>query len=213
MSNKASLTNTELEVTQRLQMHFPRGLATGTLSAVNSCPVDVLTSAIRDMLEKLVSGIKTTSAKILQYITSFTAPATKKFVATEYFVEGQTTDGVPIAWMSPEFKKPFLPKVETDVPKATIRVHELTIRSKDLGIRAEIGEANEEIQLAHFWNGLKVHEAENDKIGKWLIGYITGTDGNLWAVRADRRDDGWCLRVYSVESPYPWLAGYQVLSR
>lgn len=35
----------------------------------------------------------------------------------------------------------------------------------------------------------------------------------LWAVNANRNDDGWNLNAYSVENPNPWNAGNQVLSR
>lgn len=149
--------------------------------------------------------------KLLQFVTSLTAPATKKFVATNYFKEGKTVNGVPIAWLSNNFKMCFLPKEEVDIPETVIRVHKLTTRSRDLGIRAEIGEANEEIMLAQFW--AVIESLEDGWVGKWLFGYVVGVDGNTWAVSAYRGSGGWNLNALSVEDPGPWGAGSHVLSR
>lgn len=52
MSDKA-LTSAELEVTQKIQTHFPRGLPSGVLAYANSCSVERLTEAVRQMLEGL----------------------------------------------------------------------------------------------------------------------------------------------------------------
>lgn len=47
MSNKAlGLTSTELELTQRMQTHFPRGLSPEVLHHWNSCQKEVLTKAL-----------------------------------------------------------------------------------------------------------------------------------------------------------------------
>lgn len=170
--------------------------------------------AIALSVNAITNRVKEAANKLLKFITTFTAPATKKFVAADHFVEGKEIDGVKVAWMSDNFKNLFLPKVETDIESVTIRVHELSRNSKDLGIRTEVGEDNEEIKLAHLLAGMKAHEADDEnKVGKWLIGYIIGVDGNLWAVRADRHGDGWGLSAFSVEYPNPWSAGVQVLSR
>lgn len=54
MSNKALLlTNAELELTQRMQMHFPRGtLPQDILEYWNSCPKETLAQAVTDVFNK-----------------------------------------------------------------------------------------------------------------------------------------------------------------
>mgnify|MGYP001613869149 FL=1 len=56
MSDKA-LTSAELEVTQKIQTHFPRGLATEVLKYANECSVERLTAAVREMLEGLMCKV------------------------------------------------------------------------------------------------------------------------------------------------------------
>lgn len=53
MSNKASLTNAELEFTQKIQAHFPRGvLSPAILRKWNGCSGEVLTNHLIDCFEK-----------------------------------------------------------------------------------------------------------------------------------------------------------------
>ncbi|MFA6551412.1 MAG: hypothetical protein WCV41_02695, partial [Patescibacteria group bacterium] len=42
MSDKACLTNQELELTQKIQVQFPRGVAPDTLEEWNKCPAKIL---------------------------------------------------------------------------------------------------------------------------------------------------------------------------
>ncbi len=47
MSDKATLSNAELELTQRIQMHFPRGvLSAEILKQWNGCPAEIITAVI-----------------------------------------------------------------------------------------------------------------------------------------------------------------------
>ena len=47
MSDKANLSNAELELTQRIQMHFPRGvLSAEVLKQWNGCPAEIITAAV-----------------------------------------------------------------------------------------------------------------------------------------------------------------------
>ena len=75
MSAKA-LTNAELEVTQKIQTHFPRGLAGVILKYANSCPVERLTEAVRTMLEglgmrvfRIIRGGKRTTEEVVATTT------------------------------------------------------------------------------------------------------------------------------------------------
>lgn len=56
MSDKA-LTSAELEITQKIQTHFPRELSAEVLRLANSCPVAMLTEAVKKMLEGLATKI------------------------------------------------------------------------------------------------------------------------------------------------------------
>lgn len=217
MSNKA-LSTTELEVTQKIQTHFPRGLSTRVLSYASSCPVEQLSAAIRGALEGLAHGAKTVVHKILEYVTVVEVTEVKKFVAQEMFKEGATVDGVTYySEFGGNFKKHFLPKIETDVHAATLRVHKLTRNSRDLGIRTEIGEEFEETSLAHLHQCLK--RQGNGEKGVLLtngcanIFYIRDTEGNLWAVRAYWDGHSWALSASSVGHPRAWDAGRRVFSR
>ena len=47
MSDKANLSNAELELIQRIQMHFPRGvLSAEVLKQWNGCPAEIITAAV-----------------------------------------------------------------------------------------------------------------------------------------------------------------------
>lgn len=49
MGGKACLTNAELELTQRIQIHFPRGvIPAGILEQWNGCPKEVLTRRLKE---------------------------------------------------------------------------------------------------------------------------------------------------------------------
>jgi hypothetical protein len=167
--------------------------------------------AIALFVSAVANQTEEVTQKLLDYVTAIKTVAIEKFVAADHFKAGETADGVKIAFLSDNFKKLFLPKTEEDVEAADIKVHRLTRNSQDLGIRAEIGEANEEIKLAHLWQVLKAHR--DGKVGDWFVGYIIGTDGKLWAVSAYWCRDGWYLDAVSVEHPSPWCAGRRVCSR
>ncbi len=163
-------------------------------------------------MKGVVSKVKPAPPKLLKLITSVSTIATQQFKAADHFIEGKTIDGVKVGYMSPDFKRLMLPLIEADVPVATIRIHELKKKSKDLGIRTELGDANEDIKLAHFFQVLKAKPTD-DKIGSWLVAYIYGSDGNLWAVDGNLCVDGWCLFAGSVGSASGWYASCQFCSR
>jgi len=160
----------------------------------------------------VANKVKSSSPKLLKFITSVSTLAIQQFKAADNFIEGKEVDGVKTDYMSPEFKRLMLPLVEADVPAVNIRIHELRRDSKDGGIRTELGEANEAIKLAHFFQVLKAKPTE-DKIGTWLVAYIYGADNSLWAVLGHLYDDGWRLLAYSVGYPDEWRAGRQFCSR
>lgn len=57
MSNKALLSNAELELTQRLQMHFPRGaIPANAIDAWNSCSKEKITNMLKKALGEVPYG-------------------------------------------------------------------------------------------------------------------------------------------------------------
>jgi hypothetical protein len=219
MNKQQGLTPAELEVTQKIQTHFPRGLNAKMLGSANSCPAQNLTVAIEEMLNQLAKGTKTTISKLLQFICSIEVSAATEFIAAEHFKVGTMVDGVMISQsMGDNFKEHFLPKIEKGVAKATVRVHKLLSDSRDIPIITELGgEDVAESSLAHLWQLLKFQGKGEEGallVNDWAnIFYIGDINSNLWAVSAYWCHGGWFLYALSVEYPSPWYAGRQVCSR
>lgn len=160
---------------------------------------------------------RTQKEPLLELVGTVKMPAVKKFVARKKFCAGETTDGVPIAWLGDNFKNNFLGKTEENVPAAELKNQRLRKGSLDKPILAELGgEKAAKIFLANFWEILR-EKTRNGETG-WMFGYILADeddDDTLWAVDAARfsAGDGWAVRAYSVESPLEWSAGVEVVSR
>lgn len=182
--------------------------------------------AIRKMVENLTGSVcgateqvpTPEKRKLLELVRTVSVPGISEFRATDKFKVGETVDGVKISqYMGDNFKKFFLPKIESNVPATEIRVHKLFRKSRDLGIRAEIGEGKEETTLGQLWEMLKLQGNGQDGVlltNGWAnIFYIRDINGNLWAVYAHWYGVGWDLNADSVESPSGWRAGGQVCSR
>lgn len=161
-------------------------------------------SAIAIFCQAVKNRAKEALEKLLEFITTVTVPATKRFIAKDHFKIG-TTDGVKIAYLGDNFKKVFLSgdgKIEENVTGGDIRVYKLLSSSRDLGIRSEIGEENEETFLAHLKSLLKLQGSGEE--GALLINgyanifYIRDTEGVLGAVGADWYGVGWYVYARSV---------------
>lgn len=161
---------------------------------------------------------KAAVTKILGFVTTVKVDGVKEFIAADKFKAGETVDRVKYyPSFGDNFTKYLLPKVERNVVAVDLRVHKLLRNSLDLGIRAEIGEDNEETSLAHLHQCLK-RQGNGEKgdllTNGWAnIFYIRDTDGNLWAVSACWGDGGWRLAAGSVVHPNDWDADGQVFSR
>ncbi|MEK9177978.1 MAG: hypothetical protein AAB777_02545, partial [Patescibacteria group bacterium] len=115
MSKQQGLTPAELEVTQKMQTHFPRELNAEVLGFANSCTTQDITNAIAEMLDRLANGTKTTVPKLLKPITSIQTSTIERFIAADCFKASETVDGVKIGAFDENFRKLFLPKVEEDI--------------------------------------------------------------------------------------------------
>ena len=156
--------------------------------------------------------------KLLQFLYGFTTTFIDKFDSTEKFREGETIDGVSIAWLGDNLKKHVLGKTETNVPAVDLKVHKLLEVARDLPKNNEPGiisalNGKHEIALAHFHQLLAYKQQKDDY--SWTVAYIIGNDGvTLWAVYAGWNSGfrGWNVEASSVEDPYGWVAGRRVAS-
>ena len=156
--------------------------------------------------------------KLLALVTTAEVTSNESFVVAEKFREGETTDGVKIAWVGGNFKQHLLGKTETSVAPATLRIYKLKEDSFDAPVLAELGDTAE-TTLAHFWELLK-KQGRGQK-GKLLvngyanIAYIRDASGTRWAVSAYwcAGLDGWFVEAYPVTDPIRWLADRPVISR
>lgn len=161
---------------------------------------------------------KTTVNKLLEFVTTMEVTAVKKFVAADVFKAGESIDGVAYCTsFGVEFTEHFLPKIEENVPAATLWVHKLLHNSKDLGICTEIGGDKEETKLADLHQCLK-RQGKGEKgvlltNGRSNIFYIRGVDGNIWAVYTVWCGNSWRLSAEAVVGTADWFAGNQVFSR
>ncbi len=147
--------------------------------------------------------------KLLKFIRPVSLPAIPKFVASEKFREGETIDGIKVAWLGSNFKTHFLKKVEKPVPALEMREHELAVPSRDPAIITELGgEEQVETTLGQFWEFLKTADQKF-----WYVRHIRDVNGVLWAVGGDWRDDGLGVGAYSLGRPDGWSTGGRFLSR
>jgi len=151
------------------------------------------------------------AAKLLKLITSVQVGAVKRFVAKEHIKAAN------IGWMGDNFKAFFLDQVEENVEASSIAVHRLEKVSLDAPILAELGD-RAVISLAHFFELVeKQSKGESGQLlvnGYANVAYVIGKNGNTWAVSAAWFDvyRYWYVRAYSLENPYRWPEGLQVLS-
>lgn len=153
-----------------------------------------------------------TARALLRQIAVAEIGGTQRFVAKDHLAEAN------VGWTSENFNRLFLELVEENGEGATLYVHCLERASLDASILAELGD-RAKISLAHFFGALK--KQSKGEPGPLLtngyanIAYLTGSDGNLWAVDAywDGVGRYWVVNAYSVGNPSEWDAGSHVLSR
>lgn len=218
MSNKACLTNAELELTQRIQTHFPRGImSVEVLQKWNGCSAEVITKRCIEAFEKFPKPVL---EPLLDFIGTVEIPATTEmFVARDKFV--RNTDKktrVKISYLGDNFAKQFLSKIEKSLVGGMLRYGTLRKSSVDSPIIAELGgEQKSETTLAEMF--ALMERQGNGQRGPLLtnsyanIFYIRDINGVLWAVDCDWDGDGWRVRADSVGVPDSWYDGSQVFSR
>ncbi len=162
----------------------------------------------------ILDGTLNFSAKqpdLLKRVTTVAVSGAQRFVAAENLQEAN------VGWTGENFKRLFLNKIEENVSEAKLVVSRLERASLDAPILAELG-GKAETSLSHMFDLLKKQANGEDGIlltnGYANIFYIRGADGNLWAVYARWFSvfHSWRVVARSVEYPYRWDDGGQVLS-
>lgn len=150
------------------------------------------------------------ASDLLKQIATAPVGDANKFVAKDHIKAAN------VVWMSDNFKRLFLGRVEENVEAAILNVYRLEKASLDAPILAELGE-RARISLTHFFELLE--KQSRGEAGPFLtngyatIAYIIGGDGNIWAVCADWYGGGWGVGAGSVGRPYGWRDGIRVLAR
>lgn len=148
---------------------------------------------------------------LLTPVASMQVEAIEKFVASEH------REAANIGYMWDDFKAHFANLVEENVRATTIVVSRLEKDSLDKPILERLGD-KARIKLAHFVTLLKKQAHGEDGVlltdGRANIAYIEDDKGTLWAVHARWSSyyRYWGVYAHSVENPYPWHAGHQILS-
>ena len=212
MNSDKALSNAGLELTQKLQMHFPRNIAPDVLRAWNGCPVDFLTARLDE-----VFGVMPKLQSLLAQLDPVTVPATTEpFVARKHFVVGSRE--VHISYVGDNFKRWFSDKTEEPASEQSLRHGLLRKSSVDGPIITELGgEGAVETSLAQIWWLMKQQPHGEDGTlltnGYANIFYVKDQNGGLRAVLVHWHDDGWYVLAHSVEYPDAWRDGLQVFSR
>lgn len=155
-------------------------------------------------------------APLLKLVTTVSVDAVSRFVAADAF-GAQNPDGLKF-FLSDNFKRHFLGKVEEGVVGATLAVHAVGRDSLDAPIMTELGE-KKAFLLAYLYQ--LVRAQAQGQCGPLLtngyanIAYVVGGDGVVWAVRANWSSDfrEWFVCAGSVADPNRWNAGDRVLSQ
>jgi len=215
MSNKTNLTNAELELTQKIQLHFPRGIDPDIVNVWNGQPKEVITAAAMEIFSRMP-----TKPSILEFVGTVKVPETTgKFVAKDHFVVDMSDKAKVKIWsLGSNFEKWFLDKVEEPISETVLGYHNLRKSSVDGPIINELGgEEKAEIILTEIF-ALMERQSNGEKgdlltNGYANIFYIRDTAGVLRAVYCYWYGFGWSVHAYSVGFPLGWVAGVQVFSR
>lgn len=148
---------------------------------------------------------------VVEFVETIDIPATtEKFVASELFVEDTGKRAiVKISFISDEFKKRMLGRVEDPASAVTLRCHKLLKKSYDIDAIGVLGGVKKcEVGLAQTYAWMK----QRGDHGGLAVFWVRDINGELCAVHVHWRGAGWHLDVYSVGDQDGWLDGDLVFS-
>lgn len=215
MGNKTNLTNAELELTQKIQLHFPRGIDPDIVNTWNGQPKEVITEAVMEVFGKLPQK----PALLGPPSIIATIPGrTENFVVQKNFAK----------YRGNNFDNWLVGKVDEPMGGTSLQTQPLLRNSKDPGIIAELGgNLKARVTLADIDYAKNNGMLRKDKV---YIGYVEdeirfpedeafsyvnekGKKVVLRAVNFYWDDGGWDANADSVADPIEWHAGHLLLSR
>lgn len=215
MSDKA-LSRAALELTQKIQMHFPPDINPDVLRAWNGCPKEVIQASLAEVFGRMPAAEQ---EPLLKFLGTVTIPATNEpFITKDRFVVDTSSDAsVKISFLGSNFEKWFLGKIEEPIQESILRYHKLIESSVDVPIIAELGgETKAETTLAKIFALMEIQK--NGEAGALFnngyanIFYVRDVNGLLRTVLVRWDVDGWCVNAYSLGYPSRWCGGYRVFS-
>jgi len=216
MASDKALSNAELELTQRIQLFFPRGVIDpAIINALNGCPKEVITE-----LSLKAFGQMPKINTLLKRMTDITVTLDLgSFTASDHFkVDTSRKAAVKISYLGDNFREWMFGLKEQPPDENYLCCYELLKNSVNGPIIEELGgEQKVETTLSEIFALMK--KQRNGEKGALLtngyanIFYVRDINGVLRAVRVNWYGDGWLMSADSVEGPGRWGAGNQVFSR
>lgn len=220
MSSDKALNPATLELTQRIQVLFPRDIDTDVLRAWNGAPGEVISTRLRKAFGKSPETVILPEPEpLLDFVATATISATTgPFIAKDHFVKDTSRKAhVKIFYLGGNFKAWFLGK-EEPFGGSTIRYAKLSRSSADGPIISELGgEEMAETTLAEIYSFMV--QQPNGEGGTLLtngyanIFYVRDVNGVLRAVDAYWGDGGWYVNACPVTDPRGWRDEDQIFSR
>lgn len=217
MGNK-TLSSAELELTQKMQMHFPKGVLTDEiLRQWNGCSANLITDRLLKAFS-VAPGINVIikPEPILELIGTVTVPAMNEGTVVKDYIDALRKKRKVYTWG--DFEKWFFGKKIEPISKSELRHHKLRRGSADGPIIAELGgKEKAETTLREMFVLMEMQANGEDGAlltdGYANIFYIRDINGVLRAVDCHWSDGGWSLYASSVGRPIGWSTGGQVFSR
>ena len=219
MSDKA-LNRATLELTQKIQMHFPPDIDPDIVQAWNGCPKEVISANLAGIFGKMPEMVTSKQPELLlEPIGTVNVPATtERFVAKDCFVKDISRKAkVKISYLGGNFVAWFLGKTEEPIPETTLRYAKLRKPSADGPIIAELGGAAKIETTLIEAHALMAKQPEGEdgvlfNNGWANIFYIQDINSTLRTVSVFWYDVGWRVNASSVEDPAGWNDGSRVFS-
>lgn len=222
MSDK-TFTKAELELTQKMQVHFPWGeYSPEALRMFNGCKAEEITARQKKIFDEWIAE------RLLALLYTTHLPAiTGDFIVKEKFTSNNTE--VKLSHIGKEFLLYFGDVVEKPIGESELNVQQLKKNSVDGPIIAELGGSEKAvIFLQQIWLKMSELQVKGETDG-WYIAYredkvrfpeddpfaYTNKKGERSVLRAvgfDWDGGGWDLGASLVSSPSVWGGGYRILS-
>ena len=202
MSNKA-LTNGELELTQKIQTHFPRGISPELIASWNGCPKELLMARLTDIFSQPPEEAKTTS--FLRLISGDKALVIDAVDGTEILADANDV----FKYIDGDFKNWGADEKGPATKETPVNVHEMV---KDGTFAEMFSSLNPDVEKLFFTH----HQIKNfvQKKSDWLRtdGYATfftfKSKGERFVAYVDfGSDDRLRVYVYRFVHDDRWSAG------